>query len=88
MYQWIALSVACLIAVSGCSTTPCQTLPDPKPPIPEANLAPALDLPVNVETGTLQEAGVLLIFVSGKYYELQSRFHDLVKMVRERQKAE
>lgn len=64
--------------------TPCQ-MPNPKPNVPEANLQPAPDLGVQATEGSLPETGALLIYVSGRYYDLRSRFNELVGLVRARQ---
>lgn len=84
MYRLIVTSVVCLLLVSGCSTTPSPIVRS-TPPIPEANLQLAPPLNLQAETGALGETAALLIVVSGKYYELRSRFNELVGMVRARQ---
>ncbi len=84
MSRSTVISAALLLLASGCSTTP-SLIASPPPPIPEANLQIAPPLNLQAETGALGETGALLIIVSGKYYELRSRFNELVGMVRARQ---
>ena len=85
MFRLIVTLAACLLLASGCSTTHYQTLETRPPPIPEADLSPAPPLSGKAETGDLKETTALLVFVSGKYYELQSRFNDLAAKIRARQ---
>lgn len=84
MYRLTAICAVCLLLVSGCSTKPCL-IENPKPPIPEADLVLAPPLPYHVEEGTMGEVSGLLIVVTGRYYELRSRFNELVEKVRSRQ---
>ena len=82
----IALLAAFLPLVSGCSTTP-SVMPQPLPPVPEANLLRCPNLPFQVQAGSMEEMGALLIVVSGRFYECQSLHDDLIAVVRKRNEA-
>jgi len=67
-----------LILLSGCSTTPYQTA-QPNPQIRIPTRCP--DLEIHLQAGTITEISTVLLVVTGKYYECQSKMDDALKIV-------
>jgi len=86
MFLLIAMLAVSLPLVSGCSTTP-SVMPQPLPKVPEANMLRCPNLPFQVQAGSMEEMGALLIVVSGRFYECQSLHDDLIAVVRKRNEA-
>ena len=82
MWKLTVFSVASLLTVSACSTTP--SLAPPLAPIPESKLTPCPDLPPTTSP-LFPDLLRSSIHAFGRYYECQSKMNELIGAVRSRQ---